>query len=81
MLLRIDGRLENADFPTDAKHPLTLPARNALTRLIVLAEHAKAGHSGSFYTLINTRQRFDNSWDRKRKTLSLKLRKMLNTKS
>ena len=57
MLLEIDGRLENADLPTDAKHRLILPARHALTRLIGLAEHTKAGHAGPSYTLMNTRQR------------------------
>ena len=43
MLSRMDGRLENADLPTDAKYPLILPARHALTRLIVFSEHAIIG--------------------------------------
>ena len=57
-LLRVEGRLENADLPLDAKHPLTLPSRHPLTRLIVLHEHALAGHAGPAYTLMRTRQRF-----------------------
>ena len=58
MLLRIDGRLENADLATDAKHSPILPARHALTRLNILPKHAKAGHAGPSYTLMNIRQRF-----------------------
>ena len=57
-LLRIDGLLENADLPTDTKHPIILPGRHPLTRLIVLDEHSKCGHAGSSSTLMKTRQRF-----------------------
>ena len=57
-LFRIDGRLENADLPVDTKHPLILPGRHHLTRLIVLYEHTKSGHAGPSYTLMNTRQRY-----------------------
>ena len=58
LMLRVEGRLENADLSTDTKHPLILPSRHSLTRLIILNEHAKAGHAGPFYTLMRTRQRF-----------------------
>ena len=57
-LFRIDGRLENADLPVDTKHPLILPGRHHLTRLIILYEHTKSGHAGPSYTLMNTRQRY-----------------------
>ena len=57
-LLRIDGRLENAELLVEAKHPLILPSRHALTRLIILFEHVEAGHAGRAYTLMRTRQRF-----------------------
>ena len=40
MLLRVDGQLENADLPTDTKHPIILPGRHPLTRLIVFDEHS-----------------------------------------
>ena len=50
LMLRVEGRLENADLPTDTKHPLILPSRNQLTGLIILDEHAKAGHLGLCYT-------------------------------
>ena len=45
-------------LPTDTKHPIILPGRNALTRLIVLFEHSSAGHAGPSYTLMKTCQRF-----------------------
>ena len=46
LLLRVDGRLENADLPVDTKHPTILPRRYPLTRLIVLSEHCRSGHAG-----------------------------------
>ena len=58
MLLRVDGRLENADLPIDMNHPIILPGRHPLTRLIILDEHSKCGHAGPSYTLMKTRQRF-----------------------
>ena len=57
-ILRVEGRLENAELPLDAKHPIILPCRHALTRLIVLHEHFKAAHAGPSYTFMKTRQRF-----------------------
>ena len=45
-------------MPTYAKHPIILPSRHALTRLVVLYEHSDAGHAGPSYTLMKTRQRF-----------------------
>ena len=58
LLFRVDGRLENADLPVDSKHPIILPGRHALTRLVVLDEHSNAGHAGPSSTLMKTRQRF-----------------------
>ena len=58
LLFRVDGRLENADLPVDSKHPIILPGRHALTRLVVLDKHSNAGHAGPSYTLMKTRQRF-----------------------
>ena len=58
LLFRVDGRLENAELSVDSKHPIILPGRHALTRLIVLDEHSNAGHAKPSYTLMKTRQRF-----------------------
>ena len=57
-MLRVDGRLENAELPVETKHPLILPSKHPLTRLIVLHEHEKAKHGGPSYTLMKTRQRY-----------------------
>ena len=57
-LFRIDGRLENAELPVKTKHPLILPSKQPLTRLIVLHEHEKAKHAGPSYTLMKTRQHY-----------------------
>ena len=57
-MLRVDGRLENAELPVETKHPLILPSKHPLTRLVVLHEHKKAKHAGPSYTLMKTRQRY-----------------------
>ena len=57
-LLRVEGRLENSELPIDSKHPIILPGRHPLTRLIVLSEHENSGHAGPAYTLMKIRQRF-----------------------
>ena len=53
-MFRVEGRLENAELPIDIKHPLILPGRHALTRLIVLHEHSDSGHAGPSYTIMKT---------------------------
>ena len=45
-LLCAEGRLENADLPTDTKHPIILPGRHPLTRPVMLSVHPKAGNAG-----------------------------------
>ena len=57
-MFRIDGRLENVTLAVDAKHPLILPGKHALTRLVVLHEHVQAGHAGPSYTLMKTTLKF-----------------------
>ena len=58
LMLRVEGRLENAELPVDARHPFIVPSRHALTRLVVVNEHILAGHAGPLYTLMQTRQQF-----------------------
>ena len=50
-MLGVEGHLENAYLPMDTKHPLLLPTRHPLTRLITFHEHAKAEHAGLCYSL------------------------------
>ena len=58
LMLRVEGRLENAELPVDTWHPFIIPSRHALTRIIVLNEHILAGHAGLLYTLMQTCQQF-----------------------
>ena len=44
-MLRVDGRLENAELPIYTRHPFISPSRHALSRLIILNEHTLAGHA------------------------------------
>ena len=57
-LLRVEGRLVNASLPVNTKHPIILPGRHPLTRLIVLNAHERAGHGGPKYTLTKTLKNF-----------------------
>ena len=59
-LLRMDGRLRLAEeLPYDTKHPILLPKKHAVTRLIVMDVHEKAGHGmGVEYVLTQLRSRF-----------------------
>ena len=57
-IFRVEGRLENAEFPLDCKHPIILPGSHALTHQIVLHEHVLTGHAGPSCTLVKVRQRF-----------------------
>ena len=42
-LLRVEGRLENADLPLDTKHSLILPKSHSLTNLIGIKTMSKHG--------------------------------------
>ena len=58
LILRIDGRLENVELPVNAKHPIILPSKHPLIRLIALNKYVDSGHAGPTYTLMKTRLRF-----------------------
>lgn len=45
-LLRVGGRLNNANLNYDQQHPIILPYKHELTRLIVRDAHSKHLHSG-----------------------------------
>ena len=58
-LLRIEGRLHNSpELTEDMKHPIILPSRGALTRLVVLQFHEDNFHVGVQHTLLSTRKKF-----------------------
>lgn len=57
-ILRVGGRLENANMPENEKHQILLPSGNHVTRLIIRAEHERLKHAGAQATLYSIRQSF-----------------------
>ena len=57
-LMRVGGRLGNAPVPEDARHPIILPPRGEITRLVILQKHEKCGHAGVAQTLNETREKY-----------------------
>ena len=52
------GRLENADLPYDAKHPILLPKDHPFTTLIIKWAHNRVLHNSTRETLTEVRSRF-----------------------
>ena len=57
-LIRVGGRLENANIPYDQKHPILLPSHNNIVTLMLEHEHQRLGHAGAQNVLSNFRLRF-----------------------
>jgi len=57
-LMRVGGRLKNANLPFDTCHPILLPRSHTLTKLIILREHERNAHAGLQATMAAVRQRF-----------------------
>ena len=57
-LLRVGGRLRNAPLPADEKHPVILPRRSDVTRMIITDQHCRLLHAGVEHTLNELRGRF-----------------------
>ena len=57
-IIRVGGRLKNADLQDEAKHPLILPKQHHVTNLIISHFHMVSCHSGREYVLSMLRQRF-----------------------
>lgn len=57
-LLRVGGRLENANVSPETKCPILLPPNNHVTRLLIRETHENQYHSGVQSTLYAIRQRF-----------------------
>ena len=57
-LLRSKGRIHNAPLSDMAKHPIILPTKDELTKLIVMDAHRKSLHSGLSSTITLLRQNF-----------------------
>ncbi|XP_011884052.1 PREDICTED: uncharacterized protein LOC105571188 [Vollenhovia emeryi] len=56
-LIRVGGRLKNAQLSFDTCHPILLPRNHTLTRLIILREHERNAHAGLQATMAAVRQR------------------------
>lgn len=58
-LIRVGGRLHLSSFLHNKKHPILLPKRHHLTKLIFKQEHIRLGHAGPEQLLASIR---DNYW-------------------
>ncbi|XP_035220911.1 uncharacterized protein LOC118193853 [Stegodyphus dumicola] len=56
-ILRVRGRLEQAELIDDEKHPIILP-KTKFTELVIFSEHIKVFHSGVMATLSKVRNKF-----------------------
>ena len=57
-VLRVGGRLKHAPIENDTKHPIILPKKHHVTKLIIQYYHHASAHSGIEYTLSLIRQRY-----------------------
>ena len=57
-VLRVGGRLENADVSYDLKHPVILPKDSRFTELVIQHSHHLLGHAGASHTWANIRSRY-----------------------
>ncbi|XP_043487123.1 uncharacterized protein LOC122514394 [Polistes fuscatus] len=57
-LIRVGGRLRNANLPFQEKCPILLPSRNHVTDLLIRKFHEQNFHAGIQTTLYAVRQRF-----------------------
>ena len=57
-ILRVGGRLKNADVPFEQKHPILLPSHNYVVSLMLKNEHVRLGHAGAQTVLSNFRLKF-----------------------
>ena len=56
--IRVGGRIDKATTPEEARHPIILPRKSELVRLIILHDHVRQGHAGVEHTLNEVRQRY-----------------------
>ena len=57
-VLRVGGRLKQAPFDLDIKHPIILPHSSHFTELVIRHHHTEVGHSGSSHTWALLRHKF-----------------------
>ena len=57
-LLRVGGRLSKADLPYNSQHPIILPKKSPISRLLVEKIHKDVGHLGSNTILSQLRHKY-----------------------
>ena len=57
-LIHAGGRLHQAPIESDAKHPVILPRKHHIVKLIINYYHRGSGHSGVEYMLSLSREKF-----------------------
>lgn len=57
-VMRLGGRLQEADLPYETRHPAILPKRSTFTDRIIWSAHIKCHHSGVTSTLCHIRRRY-----------------------
>lgn len=57
-ILRISGRMDNADLPYDVRRPIILSNEYRLTKLIIEAAHKATLHGGTQLTMQYSRQKY-----------------------
>ncbi|XP_073959815.1 uncharacterized protein [Choristoneura fumiferana] len=57
-LLRVGGRLHKSDLPEDAKHPIIIPGKQHVTKLIVTEAHTKTLHGTILQTMTYIRSKY-----------------------
>lgn len=57
-VLRVGGRLQNANISFDQRHPIILPKNNHITNLIIIREHLRLLHAGQRQVLSSLNLKF-----------------------
>ena len=57
-ILRVGGRLNQADIPAESKHPMILPRKSHVTTLIIRSTHEQLAHAGRGHVLARLREKF-----------------------
>ena len=56
-MIRVGGRLQNADLAYNAKHPIIMPSHEKYTEMLVQDVHERLGHAGRQHVLAHVRDR------------------------
>lgn len=57
-VIRVGGRLDNADRTEEAKHPMVIPGRHQFSKLLASSYHRRLLHGGAQLMLGTIRLRF-----------------------